>query len=185
MVSSNSLGNDPEKERLCASRVGLPGKIVPFEIDARYVASAKARHHDVTFIAVDGISPQLVECYLREGTGKYEPALYSPEQAYWHTLKPAGSGISTEKARSKAIKVCLDSVYAKLNGTGFDHSVNTEPFEVDINRAGTLIAGEKAYRYDVVVGGKSFFKSLGPDLNSVSFSCLLTRSLELRSLQIN
>jgi hypothetical protein len=74
MVSSESIGNDPVKERLCATRA--KGKAVPFEIDLKYVASARARHPDTTFVAIDGSSPQLVECYLREGTGKYEPGGY-------------------------------------------------------------------------------------------------------------
>src|ERR1700692_661208 len=111
MTLSSSIGNDPAKETLCASRANstIPGKMVPFEIDSRYVASARARHPDVTLIAIDGISPQLVECYLREGTGRYEPVSFSPEQGYWHTIKPKGSGIGTAKARSTAAKACLEA----------------------------------------------------------------------------
>lgn len=106
MMPGDSLGNDPAKEKLCASRAGttLPGKTVPFEIDSRYVAIARSSHPDVTFIAIDEISPQLVECYLREGTGRYEPASFSPEQSFWHTIKPKGPGIGTQEARSKAAK---------------------------------------------------------------------------------
>lgn len=39
MVRSDTIGNDPAKEKLCASRVESKD-IVPFDIDARYVARA-------------------------------------------------------------------------------------------------------------------------------------------------
>src|SRR5579863_10508819 len=78
MIRNDAVGNDPAKEKLCAARTSGPK--VPFEIDSGYVARARALHPDATFIAVDGISPQLVECFLREGTGRYEPDSYSPEQ---------------------------------------------------------------------------------------------------------
>ena len=58
MVSSESISNDPVKEKLCAART--KGKAVPFEIDSKYVASARARHPDTTFVAIDGSNPQLV-----------------------------------------------------------------------------------------------------------------------------
>ena len=135
MVLGSSIGNDPAKEKLCASRAR--GKSVPFEIDSRYVAAARSQHPDVTFVAIDGISPQLVECFLRPGTGKYEPDSLSPEQNFWHLMKPKGSGIAAQKDRSTAIKTCLDAAIAKSNRTGLDHSVSNAIFEVDLNRAGT------------------------------------------------
>jgi hypothetical protein len=186
MIPSSSIGNDPAKEKLCATRANstLSGKAIPFEIDSRYVASARSHHPDITFIAVDGISPQLVECYLREGTGRYEPASFSPEQSYWRTIKPKGRGISTQKARSIAIKACLDAALSKSNRGGLDHSVNNAAFEVDLNRAGTSIAGQKAERYDVAVEGTSFYKSSGPDLVAVKFTCLLSRALEVKAVQL-
>ena len=186
MVSSSSISNDPAKERLCASRAQstIPGKMVPFEIDSRYVATARSQHPDVTFIAIDGISPQLVECYLREGTGRYEPASFSPEQSFWYTIKPAGAGIDSRKARSTAAKTCLEAALSKLDQRGLDHSVNNAVFEVDANRAGTIIAGAKAERYDVAVEGTSFYKSAGPDLRAVKFTCLLTRALQVKAVQL-
>lgn len=39
MVRSDTIGNDPAKEKLCVSRVESKD-IVPFDIDARYVARA-------------------------------------------------------------------------------------------------------------------------------------------------
>lgn len=182
MIPSSSIGNDPEKEKLCALRA--KGKTMPFEIDSRYVAAARRSNPDVTFIAIDGISPQLVECYLRAGTGRYEPASLSPEQSFWHAIKPKGLGIGTQQARSMAIKACLDAALSKSSRSGLSHSVNNSIFEVDINRAGTTIAGEKAERYDIVVQGTSFYKSSGPDLAAVKFTCLLSRALQVKAVQL-
>ena len=186
MISSTSIANDPAKEKLCASRAHttIPGSTVPFEIDSRYLESVRSQHPDATFVAIDGISPQLVECYLREGTGRYEPASFSPEQSYWHTIKPEGSGIDTERSRSTAVEVCREAALSRAAQNGFDHSVNNAIFEVDINRAGSLIAGQKAQRYDIAVEGTAFYKSAGPDLRAIKFTCLLTRALKVRAVQM-
>ena len=42
MIRNDAIGNDPEKEKLCASRA--KGKPVPFEIDSRYLKSARSFH---------------------------------------------------------------------------------------------------------------------------------------------
>jgi hypothetical protein len=187
MVSSESIGNDPVKERLCATRA--KGKAVPFEIDLKYVASARARHPDTTFVAIDGSSPQLVECYLREGTGKYEPASISPEQAFWRLPRPQQfePGINTPKGISMAASVCLEAVPAKVTRPNFDHSVYSGVFEVGIQgplyRAGASVAGTKAERYDIAVTGTAFFKSSGPDLQSTTFTCLLSPMLGVKAIQ--
>ena len=88
MMSSSAIGNDPAGERLCAKRAR--GKSVPFVIDSRYVERVRSSHPDVTFIAIGGMNPQLVECHQRDGAGKYEPASMSPEGNYWH-LPSAGT----------------------------------------------------------------------------------------------
>lgn len=51
MVLNSTVGNDPEKEKLCAARA--KATMVPFEIDFRYVASVRSLYPDATFIAVD------------------------------------------------------------------------------------------------------------------------------------
>ena len=187
MVSSESIGNDPEKEKLCASRA--KAKPVPFEIDSQYVASSRSIHPDATFIATDGISPQLVQCYLREGTGKYEPASFSPEQAFWHLPRPKQfePGINTPKGMSMAADACLQEVPARINRPNIDHSVYSGVIEIASSgpryRAGALIAGKKAERYDIAVLGTSFFKASGPDLDSISFTCLLSPLLEVKAIQ--
>ena len=110
----------------------------------------------------------------------------TPEQSYgiWHTIKPQGPGIATQKDRSTAIKTCLDAALSKSKRSGLDHSVSNAIFEVDLNRAGTSIAGQKAQRYDIAVDGTSFYKSSGPDLAAVKFTCFLSRALEVKAIQL-
>ena len=73
MVRNDTIGNDPAKEHLCALRAeSAPGtsRPLPFEIDSGYVAHLRTQHPDVTVIAVDEVSPTLIECYLRADTGR-------------------------------------------------------------------------------------------------------------------
>jgi len=182
MVLNDSIGNDPAKEKLCESRA--KGKAVPFEIDSSYVERERLNQPDATFIAIDGISPQLIECYLRQGTGRFEPASMSPEQSYWHTIKPKGfePGINTDEGRNMAAKVCLEKFLAKSNRPDLDHSVNYNVAEVGINGNRALIAGKKAKRYDILATGTAFYKSK-PDLTAVKFTCLLSPSLKVKAIQ--
>ena len=59
LVSNTTIQNDPTKETLCAQRAKV--KPVPFLIDQNYVQSARALHPDTTFIAEDGVFPELIE----------------------------------------------------------------------------------------------------------------------------
>ena len=187
MVRNDAIGNDPAKEKLCASRT--KGKTVPFEIDSRYVERARSFNPDVTFVATDGISPQLVECYLRQGTGRYEPASFSPEQGYWHLIRPKQfePGINTTRGRDMAAKVCVETAPAKINRPNLDHSVYSAVVEIAVAgpryHSGALIAGKKAERYDIAVEGTSFYKSSGPDLTAVNFTCLLSPMLDIKAIQ--
>ena len=187
MVRNDTIGNDPDKEKLCASRA--KGKPVPFEIDSRYVESARSFNPDATFIAIDGMSPQLVECYLRQGTGKFEPASFSPEQGYWHLIKPKHfePGINTSEGSSMAAKVCLEAAPAKINRPNLDHSIYSGVIEINIGsplyHPGASIVGKKAERYDIAVKGTSFYKSSGPDLAAVNFTCLLSPMLDVKAIQ--
>jgi hypothetical protein len=187
MVRNDTIGNDPAKERLCEQRA--KGKTVPFEIDSRYVARAREFNPDATFIAIDGMSPQLVECYLREGTGRYEPATSSPEQGFWHVIKPKQfePGINTTMGVSIAANACLKVVPVRINRPNFDHSVYSAVMEVALGtpkyHPGSLIAGKLAERYDIAVEGTAFYKSIGPDLAAVKFTCLFSPMLELKAIQ--
>jgi hypothetical protein len=197
MVSNDSIGNDPAKEKLCASRakhVG-GGKAEPFEIDSNYVARIRSLYPDATFIVKSG---QLVQCHLREGTGRFEPDSYEPEGIHWHAIRPKGfePGINTAKGQSMAANVCLQAALSKSNRPGLDHSVNNRVVEVQNDPTGrpyhhgtralfthALATGKKAERYDIIVEGTCFYKPANPDLTAVKFSCLLSPSLEVKAIQ--
>jgi hypothetical protein len=195
MVASSSIGNDPEKEKLCISRAqrSTMSKAVPFVIDSDFVARARSYHSDATFIAVDdGMSPQLIECFLREGTGRFEPNSFSPEQHYWHTIKPQqfDPGMNTVAGPQIAAKICMKRVQETSDQNSFDHIVYNMVIEVPLRatgtaiRAGTLIGGKKSERYDVVVKGTSFYKSSSPDLKAVGFTCLLSPMFEVKAIEL-
>ena len=187
MVRNDAIGNDPAREKLCAARA--KGKPVPFEIDPAYVQRTRGFNPDATFIAIDQTTPQLVECHLRPGTGRFEPASFSPEQGYWHLLRPQQfqPGINTPKGREMAANVCLEAAPSKIGRPDFDHSVYSSVTEVNKAspryRAGALIAGVKAERYDIAVEGTSFYKSSGPDLTAVEFTCLLSPMLDIKAIR--
>jgi len=187
MVRNDSIGNDPDKEKLCASRA--KGAPVPFEIDSRYVARARSTHPDATFIAIDGISPQLVECYLREGTGRYEPASFSPEQSYWRLIRPKQfePGINTNRGRTMAANICLEAAPTQVNRPNFSHSVYSSVVEIALSgpryRPGLSVGNKKAERYDIAVEATLFYKSSGPDLAAVKVTCLLSPMLEVKAVQ--
>lgn len=188
MISSDAIGNDPVKVKLCAARA--KAKPVPFEIDSRYVDISRSQHPDSTFIAIDGSSPQLIECFLREGTGRFEPNSMTPEQKFWHLagLQQEGIATSTSDGMAIATRRCLDAVPEKINRPGFDHGVITSSVIAVKQGApsysvGTNIGGIKAQRHDAVVTGHAFYKSSGPDLETVNFTCLLSPSADLKAIQ--
>jgi hypothetical protein len=148
------------------------------------------------------MTPQLVTCFLREGTGRFEPDSYFPESpvferapkgSIWsfHTIRPKGfdPGINTNAGREMAANVCMKAVQEKSSKTDFDHIVYQSVIQVPGSATGTairadsLIAGTKANRYDIVVEGKSFYKSSGPDLKAVSYRCLLSPMLDVKAIQ--
>ena len=196
MVPGDSIGNDPAKEKLCAARVNL-GKVktVPFEIDLDYVKLVRAHAPDATFIAVEGTVVhvvQLVECELRQGTGRYEPASLTPEGKHWHLIRPqqVTPSIRTLAGQESAGNLCRDKAVAKIDRPNFVHSVYypSEIAEVNIGypryHPGVVIAGRTAERYDIVVTGTAFYKSSGPDLAAVKFTCLFSPTLSVKAISI-
>jgi hypothetical protein len=191
MVSNSAIQNDPAKETLCAQRAKV--KPVPFLIDQNYVASVRALHPDTTFIADDGVIPELIECRVSESTGKYElDALDSADSAYWQLIRPQQftPGIGTAAGQVTAGDACMKAAREKVSRDGFDHSFSPTMGVYEINldvapwhRPGVQIAGTKAERYDISVDGKLFYKSSGPDLDSVTVRCLLSPTLEVKSIQ--
>ncbi len=192
MVSSSAIQNDPAKEALCAKRARVK-KPVPFLIDQDYVNRIRAAHPDVTFIAEDGVLPELFECRVNEATGVYElNSLSSEENPYWHLVRPEqfAPGIHTAAGQVQADDVCFKAAREKVNREGFDHNFGytTDVNEITLDVApwylpGVKVAGMKAERYDIAVVGKLFYRSSGPDLAAFSVSCLLSPTLEVRAVQ--
>jgi hypothetical protein len=50
--------------------------------------------------------------------------------------------------------------------------------------AGNIIAGKRTERYDIAVEGKSFFRTAGPDMSAVDFTCLFSPRLASEALQL-
>jgi hypothetical protein len=196
MVSSNAIQNDPAKESLCAKRAGIK-KPVPFVIDQGYVNSVRAASPATTFIAEDGVIPELIECRVSESTGVYELDTLSPQQdQLWHLVRPEGfvPGIHTAAGQVQADDVCFKAAREKVNREGFDHSFDymTDVNEITLNvtpwyRPGAKVAGRKADRYDIAVEGKLFYKpsgsDSGADLTAFRVSCLLSPALEVKAVE--
>ncbi len=190
MIRSDSIGNDPAKEKLCFTRANNPhGHVVPFEIDSRYLAAARAQHADVTFVAIqDTYTLLLYECYLREGTGRYEPAAMSPPQWYWHLFDPDKPeqfkpGLDTREGKVMAATACLTVVPDKINRPNFDHSVYSIVDLVGKRERPLVIGGKTAGANDITVTGQAFYGPASPDLSAVNFTCLLSPMLEFKALQ--
>jgi hypothetical protein len=196
MVSSSAVQNDPAKESLCAKRAGVK-KTVPFVIEQSYVDGVRAAHPETTFIAEDGVIPELIECRVSASTGVYELDTLSPEQdRLWHLARPEGfePGIHTAAGQVQADDVCFKAAREKVNRDGFDHSFGytTDVNEITLNvtpwyRPGAKVAGMKADRYDIAVEGKLFYKpsgsDSGSDLTAFHVSCLLSPKLEVKAVE--
>jgi hypothetical protein len=161
-------------------------------IDQNYVQSARALHPDTTFIAEDGVFPELIECRVKDSTGRYEPDARTSENAAWHLPHPQQftPAIDTAGGQNKAADACLKAARDKVNREEFDHSISPALGVHEINLSvgpwyhpGVRIAGMEAERYDIAVVGKLFYKSSGLDLDVVSVSCLLSPILEVKSIQ--
>jgi hypothetical protein len=192
MVSNSAIQNDPAKEALCAKRANVK-KPAPFLIDQNYVNSTRAAHPDTTFIAEDGMIPELIECRVNERTGVYEvDSMASEKNPYWQLVRPEGfvPGIHTAAGQVRADDVCFEAARKKVNREGFDHSFGytTDVNEITLDvapwyRPGVKVAGVKAERYDIAVVGRLFYKSSGPDLSAFRVSCLLSPTLEVKAVQ--
>ena len=199
MVLNNAIRNDPARERLCIARAlqGKKGKAVPFEIELQRVTSARSVYPDATFVAIEySITTQLVECTVNAGTGVYGPLTWSPAgggATYWHLITPQqfSPGINTQAGEEMAGNRCREAAVKKINRPNFDHSVFMAPGGVEIGLGrggryypGMLIAGKVVNRYDIVTTGTAMYKSLGPDLAAVQFTCLFSPTLEIKAIQI-
>lgn len=194
MVSNSTIQNDPAKEALCAKRAQV--KPVPFLIDQDYVNRIRAAHPDTTFLAEDGIVPELIECRVNERTGAYEVDTLTSEEnpSPWHLVRPEGfvPGIHTAAGQLQADEVCFKAAREKVNQGEFDHSsgYTTDVNEITLNVApwylpGVKVAGMRAERYDIAVVGKLLYKSSGPDPTAYRVACLLSPMLEVKAVETN
>jgi hypothetical protein len=203
MVPGDSIGNDPTKQAVCEERSEAQFKgatVVPFEIDKNFVARSRGLvpgfqgHSDTTFIAIQngtGIA-LLIDCFVNSGTGQYGPEGSQSENNLWHLVKPHQFDPSIKSPAGNAIAIdrCREVARTKINRPNFDHSsVSGGAVEVNVTRGvrfpvGIDIAGVKAQRYDVIVAGTALYKSSGPDMVAVDFTCLLSPMLEIKALQI-
>ena len=82
---------------------------------------------------------------------------------------------------------CLKAAATQINRPNFDHSVYSTVVEVALGRPryhpGVVIAGKSAERYDIAVEGTSFYRSSGPDLDAIKFTCLFSPMLELKAVR--
>ena len=181
-VSSSEIANDPAKLKLCISRLALPGKVVPFIIDKRYVETVRATNPDTVFVAIDGASPQLVECHLRQGTGRFEPASYAPEQAHWSLHRPPQHkpSISTREGMEAAARVCLAAIQKTSDAS---RSVSNVPLYANKVATGKKIGGIRSERYDVEVSIRTMYVAQGPDLAVKDVTCLLSPVFDLKAIQ--
>jgi hypothetical protein len=196
MVSSTTIQNDPAREALCAKRASKSDarfKAAPFMIDQNYVSLIRAAHPDTTFIAEDGVIPELIECRVNERTGVYEPdSLSTEDDLYWHLVRPEPFVPGTRSAawQVQADDVCFKAARDKVNRQDFDHSFGytTDVNVITLNVApwylpGVKVAGMRAERYDIAVVGQLFYKSSGPDLAAFRATCLLSPALEVKAVQ--
>jgi hypothetical protein len=195
MVRNDSIGNDPELEKLCAAdakRALHVTETVPFEINSHYVANARSISPEITFVATDG---QLVEC--ERVNGHFGVTSYAPEQGFWHLIRPEqfDPGIYTDAGREMAFKVCVKAAQLRSNRPNYDHSYYTTLVEVQrgslVYHPGIVIDGIAADRYDIVVIGASLYKlsdsekTLTDTMSHVGFTCLLSPMLDVKAIQIN
>jgi hypothetical protein len=207
MIHGDAVRNDPVNERLCIERTQgssdyKGATLVPFEIDKDYVDRSRSPRFGgnpgVTFIAIENASgvDLLIQCDVLGGVGKYGPVWVRDENStpsLWRLPnKPEqfSPSIHTLAGRSIATVRCIDAAVAKVNRPNYDHSINSEIAEVgpatttSSNPAGSLIAGAKPERYDVIIRVTAMYKSAGPDMDTVQFVCLFSPLLKVKAIQI-
>jgi hypothetical protein len=197
MIRSDALEQDTVKLKLCIDRardgqgngltIGEQDDLVPFEIDAGYVAMVRKQNPSVTFFAVPD---RLLECMA--GSGLYRPVLSSGESWFWHVIRPPSfqPPITTEAGLELAENTCLKDVPRHADLSGFDHALYSTAKDIGYlsprvtakpNRP--TIGGVPVSSYDVEVYGTAFFKTSSEiDLLTLDFTCLYSPMLELKAV---
>jgi hypothetical protein len=195
MIRSADLQQDTTKLSLCIDRArhghGLTiadqEDLVPFEIDAGYLARARKEDPVATFFAVPDT---LYEC--RAGYGLYQPVWGSGESWFWHVIRPPSfqPPINTDAGSQLAANTCLKDVPQHADVPAFDHAgyhtahdVGYLSPRVTAKPTRPMIGGVPVSSYDVKVTGVAFFKTSSEiDLLTLEFTCLYSPMLELKAV---
>jgi len=185
MVPSSQIGNTKEKVNACVKRSSIKGKQIPFEISRNYLETSKKYHPDSVFVAIDGDSPQLIECYQREDSGRFEPASISPEQKFWRVVKSRefSPGFDAFEGKKIITDACYAAVINKININDIDHPAYDNPIKATLNSR-IVVNGVKAARDDFISSGSIFYKGTGLDLKSKNYKCILSPMLDIKAVQI-
>jgi len=194
MIRSDALKQDTTKLNLCIERARHGHSLtigdqdlVPFEIDADYLARARKAHPDVTFFATPG---SLYECEVA-GDGLYGPASASGENWFWHVIRPPSfqPPINTVAGSQLAAETCLRDVPRHADIPGFDHAGYFGARDIGYMSSKSMakpsrptVGGVPVSSYDVEVDGAAYFKTSGIDLLMLQFTCLYSPMLELKAV---
>jgi len=192
MIKSDQLNQDRAKLNLCIERArrsrsfGVGHQdIVPFEIDAGYLARVRKDDPDVTFFAVPGT---LVECEVA-GNGLYGPAAMDGENWFWHVIRPPSfqPPVNTVRGSQIAAEKCLSDIPTHADLPRFDHAgyfgVNDVGYispRVATSANRPMIAGVPVSSYDVEVTGAAYFKTNTIDQKMLLYVCLYSPMLQLK-----
>jgi len=198
MVSSASIVTNPDKEKLCISRIqdlqakaGFPkGKIVPFLIDSGRAAWIRQQDPDEILVAIDDGESivKLITCSLNSKTGQYGPTSIETASSivkWWQPIRPKNL-LETQEGKEKAGSVCSEAAKSKVNQEGFNSwSWNGNPKEVYGPDLSYSIEEKKAERYDVLVKGILLYNiPEQTDLDRVEVSCLLSPTLDVKAVEV-
>jgi hypothetical protein len=189
MIRSDALQQDTAKLNLCIERARPTigdQDLVPFEIDAGYLARARKDNPTVTFFATPG---ELHECMA--GYGLYREVSISIESWYWHVIRPPAfqPPINTDAGSLLAAKTCLKDVPQHADLSAFDHAGYFTAHDIGYLSPRAMakptrptIGGVPVSSYDVEVLGVAYFKTSGIDLLVLEFTCLYSPMLELKAV---
>ena len=165
-----------------------------FLIDSKFVELKRKSYPDVVFAAVNPEAPQLVTCYTRNSTGRFEPASYhnSSNKNLWRVIRPENP-IDINQVNGKRIvaQICKAEILKSLNSQDVKNiSINTIN---EVNRdhgvrypIGYGVNNVKAIKYNVISDGRVVLNSSsnGIDNDVKEIKCLLDHSFKIRSVEI-
>lgn len=194
MIRSDALQQDTAKLNLCIGRARHGHSLtigdqdlVPFEIDAGYLARARRNNPEVTFFATPG---SLYECEVA-GDGLYGPASASGENWFWHVIRPPSfqPPINTDAGSQLAANTCLKDVPRHADLPAFDHAGYYGAQDIGYISPRAMakptrptVAAVPVSSYNVEVTGVAYFKTSGVDLLMLEFACLYSPMLELKAV---